>query len=433
MGLLREVIVRRTAVGGSAPSPAAISPNRRYARSAMGFLQRWLGNWFGARTRGAKASVAEARPFRRGAGLAAGSPGAPRDLRTKFCGKPWEHFEIHPNGNTYLCCPKWLPTVVGNSQEQDLDGVWNSAKAKAVRASVLDGSFKHCVQAECPAIQAGSLPERDAVTDPFLRRVIDQNLVEVAEPPRLFNLCYDESCNLQCPSCRRDRIFFGEGPDYERRKRIQDMLVAGLFAEPHERHFRLNITGSGDPFGSKLFRDLLTSVDGSKFPNVVFDLQTNGVLFTQANWDRMHKLHGNIGNVLVSFDAATADTYAYTRKGGNWTALLENARMLGELRRALRIRQLRFDFVVQQRNYREMPEFVRLAKELAPVDAVSFNLITDWGTYGREFAEHAIWRSDHPEFAAFLAVLRAPELQDPLVHLGNVSGYRQQALAANGA
>jgi hypothetical protein len=28
-------------------------------------------------------------------------------------------------------------------------------------------------------------------------------------------------------------------------------------------------------------------------------------------------------------------------------------------------------------------------------------------------------------------VLRAPELQDPLVHLGNVSGYRQQALAAS--
>lgn len=388
-----------------------------------------FARWFGSRRRGKKASVGEARPFRRGAGLRARGLGREQDLRGKFCSKPWDHFEIHPNGDTFLCCPKWLPTVVGNCQRQDVDSVWNSPQAVAVRQGILDGSFRHCVQQECPVIQAGGLPDRDAITDPRLRRIIDEAVVELDEPPREFNLCYDESCNLQCPSCRRDRIFFGEGPEYEQRKRIQDMLVEGLFAEPHERHFRLNITGSGDPFGSKLFRDLLTTIDGRQFPNVVVNLQTNGVLFTRANWERIHKLHGNIGNVLVSFDAATPETYAYTRRGGNWSALIENARMLGELRREGRIRMLRFDFVVQQRNYREMPAFVRLAQELAPVDRVSFNLITDWGTYGRAFAEHAIWRRDHPEFDAFLDVLRAPALRDPVVHLGNVSEYRQQALA----
>lgn len=392
----------------------------------MGRWRQLLSSWFGRRRRVAKASVGEARPFSRGAGLQEGMA-AHRDLRDRFCGKPWEHFEVHSNGATYMCCPKWLPTVVGNCERDELLAIWNSAKSQEVRASILDGSFRHCVQAECPLIQSDALPRRDEITDARQRRIMDQQVTVLDEPPRLFNLCYDESCNLQCPSCRRDRIFFAEGPDYERRKRIQDMLVRGLFAAPHERHFRLNITGSGDPFGSKLFRDLLLGIDGRRFPNVVIDLQTNGVLFTRTNWDRLEKLHQNIGTVMVSFDAATEATYAYTRRGGHWQQLLDNVRMLGELRQQGQLHWLRLDFVVQQRNYREMPAFVVLAKELAPVDQVSFNLITDWGTYGRDFKAHAIWRADHPEFADFLAVLRQPVFDDPVVHLGNVSEYRQRA------
>ena len=393
----------------------------------MGWFQRWFGRWR-PKHRGEKATPAVARPFARTRGLEDGL-GAQRDLSDRFCSKPWDHFEVHSSGSVYLCCPKWLPTVVGNCQRDEVDAIWNSAKTQDVRRGILDGSFRHCVQAECPLIQSDSLPRRDAITDPRLRAILDESRVEVDELPEVFNLCYDESCNLQCPSCRRERIFFAEGPEYERRKRIQEMLVRGLFAAPHERHFRVSVTGSGDPLGSKLFRELLCSIDGRMFPNVRFDLQTNGVLFTRANWERLAGIHANIGDVMVSFDAATPQTYAYTRLGGNWEALLENVRMLGEVRKRGGMRMLRLDFVVQQRNYREMPAFVALARELAPVDLVSFNLITDWGTYGAGFAQHAIWRSDHAEFADFLAVLRDPVLGEPGVYLGNCSGYRRMALA----
>lgn len=45
-----------------------------------------------------------------------------------------------------------------------------------------------------------------------------------------------------------------------------------------------------------------------------------------------------------------------------------------------------------------------------------------------EFAVRSIWRTDHPEFPDFLAVLRDPRLADPIVDLGNISEYRRRAL-----
>ena len=79
---------------------------------------------------------------------------------------------------------------------------------------------------------------------------------------------YDPSCNLSCPSCRATKIYITEGPAYERKNIIQQKIINEIFGEPHTRYCKVNVTGSGDPFGSKIFRELLFSIDGSKYPNV---------------------------------------------------------------------------------------------------------------------------------------------------------------------
>ena len=86
----------------------------------------------------------------------------------------------------------------------------------------------------------------------------------------------------------------------------------------NERHFILSITGSGDPFASRVYRDLLHSLDGRDFPNLEIALQTNGVLLTPRNWERMKRVHGNISSIIISFDAASEATYNVTRRGGHW-------------------------------------------------------------------------------------------------------------------
>jgi sulfatase maturation enzyme AslB (radical SAM superfamily) len=354
-----------------------------------------------------------------------------RDLTGRFCGNPFGQADIYENGKVFVCCSDWLPTPIGNLERQTMGQVWNSPTAQAIRESILDGSFRYCDHRVCPLIQNDSLPTlEEAARDPRFADAIAGARTVLDEPPTFINLCNDASCNLYCPSCRSERINHASGRAYRKRAHLQDRIVAELFSEPTDRRFRVSVTGSGDPFASKVFRDFLFGLDGRDFPNLEVSLQTNGVLLTPRSWQRLHRIRDNITDVIVSFDAATPGTYAITRRGGHWPTLIDNVRALGERRAAGELRYLKLDFVVQQANYREMPAFVDLGRSLG-ADRVGFSLVMNWGTWSAaEFNVRAIWRRDHPEFGEFLDVLRDPRLADPVADLGNVSEYRRSALRA---
>ena len=351
-----------------------------------------------------------------------------KDLNDRFCERPFDFFEAHDLivGKTFVCCPTWLPTPIGNLTEDSVEDVFNSEKAQEIRRSILDGSFCKCDHKLCPLIQNNSLPKKKDIKNKRHRKIIDENITKGLEPI-YYNLCYDESCNLQCPSCRANKFFLKEGPDYERKIKIQEKIVTDLFLTPHQRNVTVNITGSGDPFGSKIFRDLLCSIDGSKCPNVKIDLQTNGVMFTPVYWKKMYKIHKNISTVLISLDAARRSTYDITRKGGNWKALMSNLKFVSGLRRERLIDLLRLDFVVQKDNYKDMIRFIKIGKKFK-VDQVYFSLIADWGTWPEEiYEEKAIWKKTNPEFKKFMGIMSDPIFDDRIVNLGNITEYRARA------
>ena len=169
--------------------------------------------------------------------------------------------------------------------------------------------------------------------------------------------------------------------------------------------------------------------DGAQYPNVKIDLQTNGVMFTPKMWRNLHKIHKNIRVVMISFDAALPSTYNITRRDGDWDLLVENVKFLGIKRSEGFMEHLRLDFVVQDINYKEMPQFVTLGKSFGGVDNVSFSMVTNWGTWSDEiFDQRAIWRRDHPEFDSFMQVLCSEELQDAdFVDMSNLHSYLQEA------
>ena len=310
-----------------------------------------------------------------------------------------------------------------------VETIWKSEAIQEIRATILDGSFRKCRHANCPFIAAGTLPKRDEITDPFYRDVIDRGLTLCDRGPTFFNLSYDDSCNLTCPSCRTEYVSVTSGPAYDERARIQARVIDAIYARSPDERVEVNITGSGDPFGSKLFREFLTSIDGAARPNLVFHFMTNGVLFTPSYWRRIQGIRNNIGRVSVSFDAATAATYAVTRRGGNWEQLLENMQLLDQLRGEGVVKKLEAYFVVQGCNFQEMPDFVRLMDRYPALDWINFALINNWGTFSREeFDRHAIWRNEHPCYDAFMSMLRDPVLGSARVFLGNVAPYRARAI-----
>ena len=348
-----------------------------------------------------------------------------------FCSKPFTWFEVSRGnlggeGDTFLCCPTWLPVPVGNLNQQSVSEVWNGSQAEAIRRSILDGTFAHCVRANCPHLQAGDGPvmPADAVTDPQLRSAIDNQLTVLPWGPRDINCSYDRSCNLSCPSCRAELIV--ETAASDRIERIQRRLTEEALGDAR----LLYITGSGDPFGSPYFRRWLQTMRRASMPQLErIHLHTNGLLWTPARWASIPAdVRELITTADISIDAATAATYATNRRGGRFEVLLTNLAFVRELRTSGPLRHLSVSMTVQDNNVAEMRDFVRLGQHFA-ADTVYFGHLVDWGTYPPGgFEARAVHLPGHPRHHALVAMLADPVFAGPPVLLGNLSGLRRQAV-----
>src|SRR5262249_53335625 len=191
-----------------------------------------------------------------------------------FCSRPFSWFEVSRfgeaadstrtlrGGDTFLCCPSWLTKPVGNLLQSSVDEIWNGETAREIRKSILDGSFKYCNHIRCPFLQNRTFPVQpvDRVVDPLMRRAIDENLTVLPWGPLEINACFDQSCNLSCPSCRTRVIM-----EHDRHDEIT--LIKSKLNREALKHARLlYITGSGDPFGSPFFRQWLQTLRREDVP-----------------------------------------------------------------------------------------------------------------------------------------------------------------------
>jgi hypothetical protein len=340
-------------------------------------------------------------------------------LKSRFCANPFRQLETTPTGLAYVCCPIWLPMPIGTIDTQP-EQLWRSDAAKRVRESILDGSFKYCSHLHCPAIAGRTLPSHDA---PESRAIIEQYKKDPAKLPEHLVLSHDKSCNLSCPSCR-STVYMAGSRKQEQLDRLAERTLLPLMREAKS----VMITGSGDPFGSKHFRNLIKRLNGGDFPQLKLELISHGQLFDQRAWGELN-LRGRVGYVQISIDAAQAATYAVVRRGGDFARLLKNLGFLRDLRSSGEIERLEFSMVVQTLNFREMPAFVKLGEEFA-ADLLIFNMIRQRDIFSREeYVEAFIGSPDHPEYDAFIETLKAPELSQPNVQIGNVLEYVKRAKA----
>jgi MoaA/NifB/PqqE/SkfB family radical SAM enzyme len=340
-------------------------------------------------------------------------PPGDADVGCRFCHRPFEWFEIKSDGSVYLCCSGWLPKPVGNLFRSHPDRIWNSYAAKKIRSSILDGSFAYCRVDQCAFLRTNSLPTSAKLVENRTGKIPDEALTVSPFSPRVINVGYDRTCNLACPSCRAEIIHLKDKM-LERSLALQARLLGW---EKLSEVGKICLSGSGDPFASTVYREFLTKFDPQQYPNLRLDLRTNGLLFSERLWDSLPNIHDSIDSVHISIDAATSATYKTLRRGGNFDVLLKRLEFIGNLRASGHIRQLIYSFVVQKTNFREMPNFVELAKK-GNCDSVNFKPLLDWGTYSKAFlAALQVHEPAHPEHSDFLEVLSAPSLRDPMVKL----------------
>ena len=301
-----------------------------------------------------------------------------------FCTRPFEAIEIsnHYDGIYFnLCCSAWGDVTIHvdklNNPQLNILDVWNNTKAIQFRQSILDGSFSKCTT--CPYLRNKAQPVCN-------HRTYNNPTVNV--PTKLF-LSIDPTCNLACPSCRAHSVRILENtPAYDELVKFYETKIKPLLS-----HIRLlEASGYGDPLASPITYHFLQSLTRRNYPNLRLHLHTNGLLFEE----KYKGLNIPVVSIQISIDAACADTYAVNRKGGNWNNLLKNLEFIKQ-NKSFRVT---FSFVVQDNNWREIPDFIELARHYH-ADAVVFYTIGNWGHYSEEeYLLRAVHLPTHPNYQA---------------------------------
>lgn len=333
-------------------------------------------------------------------------------LSQRFCSNPFDRIETQPNQDIHFCPAAWQPAAIG-SLSDDPETAWNSPKAQEIRRSILEGDFSHCCRPECPRIAGRDLPKREEILSSkkpssevaYYQEIIRSGKTYLEKPPTCASLGHDLSSNTASPV---------RGTEPVQLKKYDADRLDWIFNEPYTRFLsqtdRITIGRDGEPFASRHFLSFLKTYCREAEPRKALDLHTNGLLLTEAVWNRLD-LWGHVGSVRVSVDAATPETYGKLRPGQQLAQLMPNLYFLGHLRRLKVIDEFQMVFVIRQENYTEMPDFARLARRVGST-GILFRRMRDWREFDEETGrEKDIADPRHAEYEQLQLILEDPVLK----------------------
>jgi hypothetical protein len=78
---------------------------------------------------------------------------------------------------------------------------------------------------------------------------------------------------------------------------------------------------------------------------------------------------------------------------------------------------------VQDINYKEMPNYVKLILERYPnFYSIGFQLAIDWNTWDEQtYKQRTVWSNVHPEFEEFQTILKDPIFKNNKIRLNNLA------------
>lgn len=309
--------------------------------------------------------------------------GKPKSLGI-FCKDPFDGCSIDSFGQVFVCtCDGKLPISVGHIMDFDtLDQIWSNDIAQQLQQTILDQKFTYCDVNNC-----GILHGNNTTADAYFKNNRKKEIF----------LNIDESCNLQCPSCRDSMIYIKKGQQYENKKiwvnHFHNLLKQ--YAGPLD----LYTSGNGDPFASEIYQEFLSTCHLKN--NQKFNFLTNGLLLKQRIGENPYLIK-NTSLIMISIDAGSKDVYEDVRRPGKWIKLIENLDYLHTLRTKHGI-SAQLNFVIQRANYHDIPNFIKLAEKYK--FRTHYALLEDWRTFnGSFYQENAVHEESNPEHQNWLRI-----------------------------
>jgi MoaA/NifB/PqqE/SkfB family radical SAM enzyme len=276
---------------------------------------------------------------------------APGQIITHHCDNPFKSVTINLNGDCLLCiCDAWLPISVGNILTFDnLLDIWNNPSAKILQKTITDHEYTHCAVSSC-----------DIDKEPILRTT-----------HYYINISIDDSCNLACPTCRREARNYTNGEIFDRKLKQINHLVELL--NNFEQALEIVLTGNGDPLASSIMRPLIQNWLPKQNQNII--LFTNGLLLKKLMPES--SIFPYVHRFQISVDAGSAEVYEKVRAPGKFANLIENLNWLHQ--NVSKETDVVLKFVLSSLNVNDIENFSNLCKHYGFQGEI--HKLDDWATF----------------------------------------------------
>ena len=313
-----------------------------------------------------------------------------------FCTQPFNRIEIFEDGNVYNCCPQFVSYYsIGNIYQTPFDEIWNGEKAIELRRKILNNDYSLC----------------DDICNRKVNNDINENgyNVFVEKYPEEISISTDNICNIRCRMCRDKQMH----TEYNKDNVDEEIKKIWLPILKDARIVRFGCTG--EPFASYKEIKLIQSA-AQTYPNLKFHFHTNGILGTEEKLKEL-KVFNRIEKISISLHCASRETYNKIILDGNYDKVMSNIKLYSNMRKNNLIKEFRLIFVVFSENYKEMPDFVKLAKENnAKVEFWALRL-NENTQIGQKFDDYSVINPKHKEHNQLIEILKQPIFQDRDVKL----------------
>lgn len=311
---------------------------------------------------------------------------------------------IDANGEVRVC--SWSRgNKIGSLLEKDLKTIYHSKEADRVRRPMIEGTYADCQVDQCPFLANGTLDEHSIELD------------EIPEYPTELYLAYEGLCNYHCTCCTSymHMIETAERDLNDNYDKIEDSIKDVL---PHIK--KISANGRGELFCSPRILNILSNWNPvAPAEEIAVELETNGSLFNETNWAKI----SNLGkyNLKVDITIMSFDEDVYQYLSGTKLPLqnlIDNLHFVKKLREDGVINCLELATVMQERNFREMPEFARRCLEEFGADCVRIRAIMPGGPLDSRVQWFMDVRNPyHPYYEEYRKVIANEIFKNPKVEL----------------
>lgn len=326
------------------------------------------------------------------------------------CAAPFSQVFIDNNENIFLCpdCYMHFNAQIGNLNKNTFEEIWNGRKAQNIRTQILKKLYVFCSPSLCKEknnFHYYTIPKSK----------IDYNPVQ-KNYPKMVSLGIDSECNVNCIMCRGE-IYRCSDEEVKRVKEKIENLYLPILKDAEY----LTLSTTADPFASRTTR-LLMKRAAEKYPNLKFNLLTNGTLCNAFNCDDTGIIN-RLGSVMFSLHAATKETYDNIVKNSNFENVCKNIQWMSSLYKKGKVENFFLSFVVSTKNYFEIPKFIDFAKENGAVPL--FWCCRDWGgNLSHADEDLQVWLPSHPKYDDFKNLLKSIDIKEDICFSNNILKIR---------